>query len=357
MTPEPEPLINSTLVFIIHLVIIVTNVLGVIFSTSWVCYICLRLKKMRKKARNDILESMDLKNLKNKLKKYYLFLAVMIIEAIHVALRLGIYIVFTILDQFPYKADCGTIGEYKAYQFIVSLQPYQFIWIGLSHSFALALVVSMTITMLYLRETYSYYDKNLKWIKIWIVIGIVQFLSVWIFLSIPYIALIGSLLFTVYAFVDFAMLFRAAKRLLAILNMRLFDLQYEPTEYTRFRRSMVKIQWLGFFLLSLFVYLVGIVLAHVAIWMSLSPCYLDTYFHVKFPVLNATQVETVANVASIVWLLDYVAILQFDVVLMLANLFYLIYTRLSRSNIREETRHLMEQYNDSISRGPRTYTL
>ena len=356
----PEPIINSTAVFIIHLVIVATNVLSMIFSIAWVCYICLRLKNIRKQAgREDVFDSVELKNLRNKQNKYYLFLAVMIIEAIHVALRLVIYIVFTTLDMFPniLQPGCTIIGKYKAYQFIESLQPYQFIWIGLSHSFALALVVSMHITMLYLREMYSYYEKTFKWVKIWFVIGIAQFLSVWIFLSIPYIALIGSVLFTVYALVDFVALFRAAKRLLAILNMRLFDLQYEPTEYNRFRRSMLKLQWLGFFLLSLFIYLVGIILAHIAIWTSLSPCFFETYYKINFPVLNATQVETVANVGSILWLLDYVAIFQFDAVLLSANLIYLIYTRLSRKNIREETRHLMEQYSDSITRGPKTYTL
>ena len=334
----PEPIINSTAVFIIHLVIVATNVLSMIFSISWVCYICLRLKNIRKQARReDVFDSVELKQ-----NKYYLFLVVMIIEAIHVASRLVIYIVFTTFDKFPYHSSCTIIGKYKAYQFIESLQPYQFIWIGLSHSFALALVVSMHITMLYLREMYSYYEKTFKWVKIWFVIGIVQFLSVWIFLSIPYIALIGSVLFTVYALVDFVALVRAAKRLLAILNVRLLELKNEPTEYNRFRQSMLKLQWLGFFLLSLFIYLVGIILAHIAIWTSLSPCFLETYYNVTFPVLNATQVETVANVGSIAWLLDYVAIFQFDMVLLSANLIYLIYTRLSRKNIREETRHLID---------------
>lgn len=358
MTTAPEPLINSTAVFVIHLVIVVTNVLSMVFSISWVCFVCLRLKNIRKQAgRVEVFDSVELKDLRNKRNKYYLFLIVMIIEAIHVGLRLWVYIAFTVFDKFPYKLNCTIIEDYKAYQFIVSLQPCQFTWIGLSHSFALALVISMNITVQFIRESYSYYEKSFRWIKIWIVFGSVQFLSVWIFLSIPYIALIGSALFIVFAFVDYVALFRAAKRLLTILNMRLFDLKYEPLEYTRFRRSMLKLQWLGFFLLSLFIYMFGIVLAHVAIWTSLLPCFLDKYYSINWPVFNATQVETVANVGSIVWLLDYIAIFQFDVVLVSVNLFYLLYTRVTRTNIREETRHLMEQYNDSITRGPRTYSL
>ncbi|KAI6660546.1 hypothetical protein LOD99_14130 [Oopsacas minuta] len=360
-TPIPDVIINHTAVTTFHIILIVTNVVGVLFSISWVIYVWSKLEKIKKQLKRvDVLNTLEINEMRNKVIKYYLYLAVMIIEAIHVLLRLVIYIVFTAFDFLPHEPSqptCHIIGNYSAYYFIERLQPYQFIWIGLSHSFAIALIISLIVTMLYLRESYSYYERRFKWIKRWLVIGIVQFFAVWVFLSIPYMAPIGSIIFTLSTILDFAFLVKAARRLLAILNMRLFDLKFEPEKYSTFRRSLIKFQWLGIFLLSLMLYLIGIVFAHIAIWLSVSPCFFSTYYNIPY-VLTDTQVDTISNVASIVWLLDYVAIFQFDIVLLAGNIIYMIYTRISRKNINDETRQLMNDYSNSLTDyRQRLYTL
>ena len=97
----------------------------------------------------------------------------MVIEALHVLFRLIIYIVFTVFDFLPtirpentFSIPGSTDGDFnKAFNFIEEVEPYQFIWIGLSHCLILALMISLIVTMLFLRETYSYYDRDYKLIK------------------------------------------------------------------------------------------------------------------------------------------------------------------------------------------------
>ena len=332
--------------------------MSVLFSVSWVWYICAQIiqtRKIKRRFEREHGEVTNIRELESKIKKHYLYLVIMVIEAFHVALRLIIYIIFTVLDFFELDAHCDTIDEYRAYYFIESLMPYQFIWIGLSHSLALALMISLIVTLLFLRETYSYYEKRFRWIKIWIIIGIIQFLSVWSLLSIPWVALLGSAIFTIFAVVDFFMLYKASKRLLSVLNMRLFDLRYEQ-KYWSFRNSLLKFKWFGYFLLSLMVYLFGIIFAHLAIWLSISPCYFDTYFNIGVH-LNTTEVQIIADVASVVWLLDYLAILQFDLTLVGGNIAYSIYTCVSMRNVNAETRQLLRDYTDSVTDRQRGYSL
>ena len=348
---DKEPLINHIGVLVFHLLVVVTNVVSVLFSVSWVWYICAQInqtRKIKRRFEREHGEVTTIRELESKIKKYYLYLVIMVIEAFHVALRLIIYIIFTVLDFLEIDAHCETIDEYRAYYFIESLMPYQFIWIGLSHSLALALMISLIVTLLFLRETYSYYEKRFRWVKIWIIIGIIQFLLVWSLLSIPWVALLGSTIFTVFAVIDFLMLYKASKRLLSVLNMRLFDLRYEHQKYWSFRKSLLKFKWFGSFLLSLMVYLFGIIFAHLAIWLSISPCYFDKYFNIGVH-LNTTEVQIVADVASVIWLLDYLAILQFDLALVGGNIAYLIYTRVSMRNVNAETRQLLRDYTDSVS--------
>ena len=346
---DKEPLL-SHIGIVFHLLVVATNVVSILFSVSWVWYFCAQLnqtKKIKRRLESEHGEVTTIRELESKIKKYYLYLVIMVIEAFHVALRLITYIVFTVLDFIEFDADCVIIDEYRAYYFIESLMPYQFIWIGLSHSLALALMISLIVTLLFLRETYSYYEKRFRWVKIWIIIGIIQFLSVWSLLLIPWVALLGSTIFTVFAVIDFFMLYKTSKRLLSVLNMRLFDLRYEQ-RYWSFRNSLLKFKWFGYFLLSLMVYLFGIVFAHLAIWLSISPCYFDRYFNTGVH-LNTTEMQIVADVASVVWLLDYLAILQFDLALVGGNLAYLIYARVSKRNVNAETRQLLRDYTDSVS--------
>ena len=345
-----EPLIGHWWVFGFHVTIVVTNILSLFFSISWVWYICAQInitRRVQKRLEREYGDLNSLKETQTKKTKYIFYLVVMLIEALHVALRLIIYIIFTILDFFYLDVECTTIGQYRAYYFIENLMPYQFIWIGLSHSLALALMISLIITLIFLRESYSYYKKNFKWIKFWFVFGCIQLPAVWLLLSIPWVALLGSISFIFFAIVDFSMLYTTAKRLFSILNMRLFDLRYE-NEYHMFRRALLKFRWFGLFLLSLGVYLIGIFLAHLAIWLSISPCYFQHYLNIGYNP-NTTEVLTIANVASVAWLLDYLAIAQFDIVLVFGNILYFIYARATMKDTNAETRLLLRRYTESIS--------
>ena len=344
-----EPLISHQCVLGVHVLVVITNFLSVLFSISWVCYIYAQINHTRRVQRRLEGDVARLEESRTKIKQYLLYLVIMVIEAFHVALRLVIYIIFTVLDFINVDARCEIIDKYRAYSFIENLMPYQFIWIGLSHSLALALMISLIVTLLFLRETYSYYEKNLKWFKIWIIIGFIQFPIVWLLLSIPWVALLGSILFTIFAIIDFIMLYPTSKRLLSILNMRLFDLRYEHDKYISFRRALLKFKLFGLFLVSLLVYLVGIILAHLGIWLSISPCYFSRYLNIAFNP-NTTEVQRIADVASVVWLLDYLAILQFDVALLVGNIGYLIYRRFSMKDVNAETRQLLRDYTDSVSK-------
>ena len=296
--------------------------------------------------------------MKTKIHKHYFFLSVMVIEALHVLFRLIIYIVFTVFDFLPiirpentFTIPGSTDGDFnKAFNFIEEVEPYQFIWIGLSHCLILALMISLIVTMLFLRETYSYYDRDYKLIKFWIDFGVVQFSMVFVFLSIPYIAMMGSVLFTIFSFIDFAGLVYAGKRLHVILKMRLFDLKWEPDKYDSFKRRLLRFKWLYIFLISLLIYLIGIVLAHLAIWLSVSPYYFKQYFHYPYS-FQSYVVNSILDSASIAWILDYLAILQFDIVLVGGNLLYLLYTRLTQRNVNKEAKRLVDDYtNELLSR-------
>ena len=370
------PIIPFQVVWGFHILITVTNLFGLLFSALWVFYISCEVKRIQrilKRLKLQILaeEIMHkMKEMRTKLHKYYFYLAVMVIEALHVLFRLIIYIVFTGLDfdsylqaandnltnsSVTYEDKCIFVEEFnEAFNFIERAEPYQFIWIGLSHCLILALMLSLIVTMFFLRETYSYYDRDYKLIKFWIKFGVVQFSMVFVFLSIPYIAMMGSVLFTTFSFIDFAGLVYAGKRLHVILKMRLFDLQWEPDKYDSFKRRLLRFKWLYIFLISLLIYLIGIVLAHLAIWLSVSPCYFNRFFFYPY---TLPHVYNILNSASFFWVLDYLAILQFDIVLVGGNLIYLLYAKLTQKSANKETKRLLNDYTNELLGRPRYNTL
>ena len=348
-----EPLIPYTYGTIFHICIVITNAVSLFFSIGWVVFIVLKLKKIQLvlERLHLLVEENEIEKLLNeqqtKKYKYYFFLSTTILEACHVSLRLMTFAISTYFDFFP-AAKCDWVQRYKAYDFITSIQPYQFIWISLSHCFVLTLMTSVIMTMLYIRESYSYFAHTYKWVWRWAYIGLFQFIVCWALLISPYSGLAGSSLYITCMTLDFLVLIAVGRRLHSALIMRLMDVQYEPREWLRMERGIIRFKRVStVFIISLFLYLIGVLCAHLGIWVALSPCYFEKFFGIHF-IFNKEKVQYIVDVASVIWLIDYIAVIQFDLVLIGVNVAYIVQSRLSYRDVNEETRQIITNYREQV---------
>ena len=355
-----EPLIPYIYGTFFHISIVITNAVSLFFSIGWVVFIILKLKKIRLvlKRLHLFVEEHEIAKLldeqQTKKYKYYFFMWTTILEACHVSLRLMTFAISTYFDFVP-DAKCDWVQEYKAYDFITSKQPYQFIWISLSHCFVLSLMTAIIMTMLYLRESYSYFARSYQWVWRWAYIGLLQFIVCWALLISPYTGLAGSSLYLVCVTLDFLVLIGVGRRLHAVLMMRLMDLQYEPREWLRMERGIIKFKRVSsVFIISLFLYLIGVLCAHLGIWVALSPCYFEKFFGIHFW-FSKKKVQYIVDVASVIWLIDYIAVIQFDLVLIGVNVAYIVYARLSYRDVNEETRRIIANYREQVLSDWRRY--
>lgn len=250
--------------------------------------------------------------------------------------------------DFESAAKCDWVEDYKAYDFITSRQPYQFIWISLSHCFVLSLMTTLTMTILYIRESYSYYARCYRQVWRWGYIGMLQFIICWALLISPYTGLAGSSLYILCMIIDFIFLMSAGRKLYAVLIMRLLDLQFDPREWTCMYRGVTKFRRVSsIFMISLFVYLIGVFCAHLGIWVALSPCYFSKFFGIHF-LFTQQKVQDILDVASIIWLVDYLAVIQFDLVLITVNIVYIVSSRLHHRDVNEQTRGLIANYREHV---------
>ena len=348
-----QPLIPYTCGTVFHIIIVITNFVSLLFSLGWVCYIVVKLSKIRLVLRRLRLLTQEpefariFEEQHTKRHKYYFFLTTTTLEACHVSLRLMTFAISTFFD-FESAAKCDWVQEYKAYDFITSKQPYQFIWISLSHCFVLSLMTTLIMTILFIRETYSYYARCYEQVWRWAYIGMLQFIICWALLISPYTGLAGSSLYLLCMTVDFVFLLAAGKKLYAVLIMRLLDLQFEPKEWVCMNRGITKFRRVSsIFMTSLFLYLIGVLCAHLGIWVSLSPCYFSKFFDIHF-LFTQQKVQDLLDVASIIWLIDYLAVIQFDLVLISVNIVYIVSSRLHHRDVNEETRNLIANYREQV---------
>ncbi|KAI6645783.1 hypothetical protein LOD99_13046 [Oopsacas minuta] len=348
-----QPLIPYICGTIFHIIIVVTNFVSLIFSLGWVGFILVKISKIRLILRRLELLTQEpetakiLDELQTKKNKNYFFLSTTLLEASHVSLRLMTFAISTYFDFEP-SAKCDWVEDYKAYDFITSKQPYQFIWISLSHCLVLSLMTTLIMTILSIRESYSYFPRCFKWVWRWAYIGMLQFIICWALLISPYTGLAGSSLYIVCMAIDFVALIAAGRKLYAILVMRLLDLQFEPLEWSRMYRGMTIFRRVSsVFIVTLFFYLIGVLCAHLGIWVALSPCYFSKFFSIHFR-FTKQKVQYILDVASIIWLIDYIAVIQFDLVLIVVNIAYIVYSRLNYRDVNQETRSVIARYREHV---------
>ena len=348
-----QPLIPYTCGTVFHIIIVLTNFVSLVFSLGWVCYIIIQLSKIRLILRRlrlltretEIARIFDEQQTKKH--KYLFFLTTTILEACHVGLRLLTFAISTFFD-FESAAKCDWVEDYKAYDFITSKQPYQFIWISLSHCFVLSLMTTLIMTILFIRESYSYFARCYKQVWRWGYIGMFQFIICWALLISPYTGLAGSCLYLLCMGIDFVFLIVAGKKLYAVLIMRLLDLQFEPREWVCMNHGITKFRRVStIFITSLFFYLIGVLCAHLGIWVALSPCYFSKFFGIHF-LFTQQKVQDILDVASVIWLIDYLAVIQFDLVLIAVNISYIVSSRLHHRDVNEETRDLIANYREQV---------
>ena len=348
-----EPIIPYLVGTVFHIVIVFTNLIGLIFSISWVLFIFLKLRTIenilkRLNLQSHTAEIIKLKEEQQTRKnKYCFFLSTTVLEACHVSLRLMTFSISSYFDFVP-APDCKWVDEYRAYDFITSRQPYQFIWISLAHCFVLSLMTTLIMTILFLRESYSYFEPVYDWVWRWASIGLVQFILCWALLLSPYTGLVGSILYILFVWVDYFVLIAVGRKLYALLLMRLIDLQFDPIEWGRLNRGISKFRRVSsVFMLSFFIYIIGIICSHLGIWVGLSPCYFEKFFSIQI-FFTLEKVQLLLDIASIIWLADYIAVIQFDLVLICVNIVYIVYSRMSYRDINEETRRLVSRFQEDV---------
>ena len=147
------------------------------------------IKSLRGEHKDGILKK--IRTVKNKQSKHIFFLCFMLLFVMHICVRSFIYIMFVLAEYFVEEHPCvenTTITELK---FIHSMHMFVFPMLLVSGTLFIAVLISLGTFLLYVRETYNYFGKKVKWIKVWTFIGVVQVVTTVVLQLIPWLILSG----------------------------------------------------------------------------------------------------------------------------------------------------------------------
>ena len=296
------------------------------------------IKSLRGEHKDGILKK--IRTVKNKQSKHIFFLCFMLLFVMHICVRSFIYIMFVLAEYFVEEHPCvenTTITELK---FIHSMHMFVFPMLLVSGTLFIAVLISLGTFLLYVRETYNYFGKKVKWIKVWTFIGVVQVVTTVVLQLIPWLILIGSVVLACFLLMDFVFLIGALRKLVKTLNLKKIDATYKSSLKYRYRQCINGIRMLSRpLLITLFVYIFGIVMEQVAVWTTLARCFVVKYYYMDRE--TYVDIYLLANIASFLWVVTYITIIQFYISFLLIALAYFCHSRRNRLEMQNEQRRLI----------------
>ena len=325
-------------------IIFLSGILTTILALCLVFQIMKRIFNIKKELkllkRKEVLES-DMKNIikmKTNQNKHFYLLCVTLLIIGHRLGRSIIYFNFILLLYYGTSPECNPPRELR---FIFDFRLYIYAVLAISDTLFIASVIGIGTTILYVRETYNYFGKNLKTIKRWVCIGLIQICIVLLFMAIPYVTILGGVLFSCVLIVDNGLLIFAKNRLLKILHMKKIDADYQSDIKFRYKQCIRAITRLSFpFLISLSIYSFGLVLEHAAAWVTTLECFLEDNYSVTVTNMSI-DIQLKNNVASFLWIMIYVTVIQFDVTILLIVTAYFCYSKYNKRALEGERKRLM----------------
>ena len=319
---------------------------GILFTALASCWVYRIIQKVRttfkemKTLRGEDNTLKKIRTVKNKQSKHIFFLCFMLLFVMHICVRSFIYIMFVVAEYFVEEHPCIENTTVTGLKFIHSIEMFVFPMLLVSGTLFIAVLISLGTFLLFVRETYNYFGKKVKWIKIWIFIGVVQVIIITVLQLIPWLIMFGSVVLACFLLIDYALLIGALRKLVKTLNLKKIDATYKSCLKFRYRQCIKGIRMLSRpLLITLFVYIFGIAMEQLAVWTTLARCFVVKYYYMD----RETYVDTslLANIASFLWVVTYITIIQFYISFLLIALAYFCHSHRNRKEMENEQRRLI----------------
>ena len=313
----------------------------------WLYYITKRVREtvreLKLLGKNQSSESIlkKIRKIKSKQNKHIYFICCIVLFIAHTCGRSFIYLTFVLVEYYPPVKDCNEDEVTKELLFVYSLEKVIFPALSITGVLFIASMISVATFLLYVKESYNYFGKNLKAVKIWICIGALQIASIVFLMIIPYVAILGSIALSLYLIIDYIFLIVALKKLVRILVQKKMDATYQSELKFRYKQCIKGIRTLSRpMLATLFFYICGLIMEQISVWVTVGKCFVREIYGYDVP-LDADYILLMQNIASVLWIITYFATLQFDVSSMLIVIAYFCHSRSNKKESMNERKRLI----------------
>ena len=365
-------LIPSSILQGFQITIAITNLFVFVFSIGWMVKIVVDSVKLKQllesSAGLQTPEQIEIqKNCQIVQRRNLILIAVLSVEALHLISKgvgFAMFFYFSIDngENFRYIIACNRLNEYnivKGFKYF----PITLARIGVSNGLILFLVILLSIVMVYLSNVYNE-QNDLKFLRSYLIFGIVPFFIVWITVSVLWTGFEGAIIFSIFIIINCVILFKARNK----LSNALFKWQrnseiYEELSIDTLRRREKLLtrsnRLTTAFVLSIIIYLISIILGNIGNWILMllpNPCLVKTIFGVTIPEPSNITLEVALNFASILFIATYLGALQFDLFLIVSTIAYIlvrncyITTAYQDRIIRGNVRNMIEEQHSTINR-------
>ena len=323
---------------------------GLLFTLLLLCWLyCITkrvrgtFKELKSLGRNQSNESTlkKIRKIKSKQNKHIYFVCCILLFIAHTCGRSLIYLAFVLVEYFVVKSECGQYETTKELQFVYSLLRVIFPALSITGVLFLGSLISLGTFLLYVKESYSYFGKNLKAIRIWFFIGALQIISVLVLMIVPYVAVLGSVALSLYLIIDYIFLIIALKKLVRILVMKKMDATYQSELKFRYKQCIKGIRALSRpMFATLFFYIFGLIMEQVSAWVTIGDCFTRIIYGSDIQLETATLL-LLENIASFLWIITYIAALQFYISSLLVVVAYFCHSYSNRRESKNERKRLI----------------
>ncbi|KAI6655869.1 hypothetical protein LOD99_1603 [Oopsacas minuta] len=326
-------------------IIVVFGFLIALLTSCWLYCIIQKVKDMFRELKLLGKRSIDssikrkILKLKSKQSKHLFFLFFIVLFIAHILVRSIIYLTFVFAEYFGDDQKCYCNKSIQGLKFVHSMLMYIFPMLSISGVLFIASLISLGTFLLYEKESYSYFGKKLRPIKIWIFIGIVQIVLSFLLQIIPWVIIAGSVVLSCSLLLDYTFLVIALKRLVKTLKVKKLDANHQTELKFRYKQCIKGIRTLSRpSLISLFVYICGLILEQISVWITLGECFMVKYYGTHD--LKVDRI-LITNIASFLWIFTYITIFQFYISSLLIALAYFYHSRSNKKGLKDERKRLI----------------
>ena len=282
-----------------------------------------------------------IRKMKSKQNKHIYFICCILLFTAHTFGRSIIYIAFVLAEYYLPETECNQNEISEELQFVNSMPTAVFPALSITGVLFIASLICLGTFLFYVKESYSFFGKNLKPVRVWFAIGAFQIISALSLMSIPHVAILGSAAFAAYLFIDYIFLIVALNKLVRILVQKKMDATYQSKLKFRYNQCIKGIRTLSRpMLVTLFFYICGLIMEQVSTWVTVGKCFVGIYYFVELQ-LDAETILLTQNVASFLWIITYIATLQFYVSLLLIVLAYFCHSYKNKKESKSEQKRLI----------------